>query len=160
MQYTQPNEELNTSKIKAENSKVEQIRNNINILEGELIRLKDLIKSEKYTIEQLVKENNEVEKKNERLKNEESEYINKISQLSKELSEIEKEKKELLLFIKNEKDNLLEKEKSLEVSMSDFETRVKLFNTQKEDFVLERSRVLELTDKLNSKIEKLKEIIN
>lgn len=56
MDITQPAEEINTDKVKAENAKIAILRDNATILESEISRLKSLVASENYAVEQLVKQ--------------------------------------------------------------------------------------------------------
>lgn len=61
MEFNQPSEILVTDKTVAEEKRLTDIRNQVTLLEGESVRLRDLIQSEKYEINELVKQKAELE---------------------------------------------------------------------------------------------------
>lgn len=61
MEFAQPTNSIVTDKTKAEEKRVTEIRNQVSLLEGESMRLRDLIQAEKYEINELVKQKAELE---------------------------------------------------------------------------------------------------
>lgn len=61
MEFAQPSNPIVTDKTKAEEKRVTEIRNQVTLLEGESMRLRDLIQAEKYEINELVKQKAELE---------------------------------------------------------------------------------------------------
>lgn len=61
MELIQPTTDITTKKTEAETAKLNQIRNNISVLEGETVRLRSLIEAEKYEINQMVLQKKELE---------------------------------------------------------------------------------------------------
>lgn len=61
MEFTQPSDPIVTNKTIAEEKRLTDIRNQVTLLEGETVRLRELIHAEKYEVNELVKQKAELE---------------------------------------------------------------------------------------------------
>lgn len=98
---TQPSDPIVTNKTTAEEKRVTEIRNQVTLLEGESVRLRDLIQAEKYEVNELVKQKAELKDSILKLKadfdvvgEDIASCTNSLEALNEQKKEVEKEVKD------------------------------------------------------------------
>lgn len=97
MEFAQPTNSIVTDKTKAEEKRVTEIRNQVSLLEGESMRLRDLIQAEKYEINELVKQKAELEPQLPALTAKRIELEEKVAQLLSEVDALEIQKQTVVV---------------------------------------------------------------
>lgn len=153
MDFTQPTEEITTNKTQAENKKLVDIRNQVTILEGESIRLRELIHAEKYEVGELVKQKRELTDalpdlllKRDSIGDEIAALTANLAVLEERRVQVNKEVDSALKITEEAQAKYLEVIQDLDIKRETLEKAQKDIAAQKELLAIKEA---ELNDKLN-----------
>jgi len=159
MQFSQPGEGIVTDKTQAESKRVTALRNQVTVLEGETIRLRDLINGEKYEVGQLVKQKEE-------LLNQIPELQTKVDSLLKEIGSSQASLDSMKKEYSEANDRVISLRAEVEVINRDNEEAKSGIETEKENLrlakaalVLQAKRVADKDTELEEKLKSLRNII-